>query len=97
MAAMYGHRWTSSYGIQDDGTWQKGLTGLTAKQIGAGIVKCLERKPKHGEEDWPPTLAEFRFMCLPEKLRPFNRALPPPQQDQSVIEHHLARMRELTA
>src|SRR4030065_2875387 len=82
MARMYGHRWTSNYGVEDDGTWRKGLAGLTREQIGAGLVKCLERKPAPGEEDWPPTLNEFRAMCIPEKRKPLNRALPPPPQDQ---------------
>ena len=92
MAAMYGHRWTSSYGVEDDGTWRKGLAGLSPQQIGAGIVKCLERKPKLGEEDWPPTLTEFRAMCLPERQQVFNRALPPPPQNPNVVERYLTQM-----
>ena len=90
---MYGHRWTSNYGVEDDGTWRKGLAGLTREQIGAGLVKCLERKPAPGEEDWPPTLNEFRAMCIPEKRKPFNRALPPPPQDPDVVEKSLANIR----
>lgn len=93
MASMYGHRWTSNYGIEDDGTWRKGLAGFTREQIGAGLVKCLERKPAPGEEDWPPTLNEFRAMCIPEKRKPFNRALPPPPQDPDVVEKSLANIR----
>ena len=93
---MYGHRWTSNYGIEDDGTWRKGLAGLTTAQIGVGLVKCLERKPKNGEEDWPPTLNEFRAMCLPEKVLACHRdyvALPRPAQDPNAVENALASIR----
>lgn len=96
MAFMYGHRWTSNYGAEDDGTWRKGLAGLTPAQIGAGLVKCLERRPQNGEEDWPPTLNEFRDMCLPEKMPAYHRdyvALPRPAQDPNAVENALANMR----
>lgn len=103
MAAMYGHKWTSSYGVEDDGTWRKGLSGLTTAQIGAGLVKCLERKPIDGS-DWPPTLAEFRALCLPEREPLYHRhidaredlgylRLPRPKMDAGQINEHLAAMR----
>ncbi len=94
---MYGHRWTSNYGVEDDGTWQKGLAGLTAAQIGAGLVKCLNRAPRPDENDWPPTLAEFRAMCLPERVPICHRQyipLPKPPQDPATVERELSRMRE---
>lgn len=96
MAYMYGHRWTSNYGPEDDGTWRKGLAGLTPAQIGAGLVKCLERRPGAGEEDWPPTLNEFRDLCLPEKVAKIHRtyvSLPRPAQDPDAVEKALASMR----
>lgn len=96
MAFMYGHRWTSNYGTEDDGTWRKGLAGLTPAQIGTGLVKCLERRPAAAEEDWPPTLNEFRAMCLPEKRDPIHRdyiALPRPPHNPCVVEDSLASMR----
>ena len=98
MASMYGHRWTSNYGIEDDGTWRKGLAGLTTAQIGVGLVKCLKRKPQSGAEDWPPTLNEFRAMCLPEKIPAYHRdyiALPRPPRDPELIEKSLTAMREV--
>jgi hypothetical protein len=94
---MYGHRWKSNYGVEDDGTWRKGLAWLTREQIGAGLVKCLERKPAPGEEDWPPTLSEFRAMCLPERVPAIHRdyvALPRPQQDPDAVGNALAAMRK---
>ncbi len=60
MAAIYGHKWTSSYGLTDaDGTWAMGLDGLTPKQIGHGINICI----KEGAS-WPPSLPQFRDMCI---------------------------------
>ena len=98
MTMMYGHRWKSNYGTEDDGTWRKGLAGLLPVQIGVGLVKCLERKPKPGEEDWPPTLSEFRAMCLPPKTDPSHRewiALPKPETNPSVIENNLQEMKRI--
>ncbi len=95
---MYGHRWKSNYGAEDDGTWRKGLAGLTTIQIGAGLVKCLQRKPARGEEDWPPTLNEFRAMCLPERRDPIHRdaiLLPRPPQDPEVAAKHLQAAKDM--
>lgn len=63
MAEIYGHRWTSAYGDDaGDGaglTWGKGLAGLTPEQIGAGVSGALR-----SADPWPPTLPQFRAMCL---------------------------------
>ena len=63
MAEIYGHRWVSSYGDDPSGstgqTWAKGLAGLTGQQLAAGIAACIA-----SAMDWPPTLPEFRRMCL---------------------------------
>lgn len=98
MAKMYGHRWVSSYGETDDGTWRTGLQGLTPTQIGAGIAKCLQRRSRDGSEDWPPTLSEFRAMCLPPVVDPIHRdyvALPKPEVDPNVVQASIAKMRAL--
>lgn len=95
---MYGHRWTSNYGAEDDGTWRKGLAGLSTEQIGRGLVRCLERKHPPGEEDWPPTLTEFRAMCLPEVVPVIHRdyvSLPKPAVDPGKIAQHIEEMRNL--
>lgn len=92
---MYGHRWRSNFGLADDGTWRKGLAGLTPQQIGVGLVKCLERRPRDGDEDWPPTLNEFRAMCLPPISHASHRdyiQLPKPQIDPDVIVSNLAKI-----
>lgn len=56
---MYGHKWTSAYGETDDGTWIKGLAGLSLEQISHGLRECLKRN-----DPWPPSLPEFRAMCV---------------------------------
>lgn len=63
MAEIYGHRWTSGYGEDPDGpaaqTWAKGLAGLRPDQLAAGLTTCLA-----SADPWPPTLPEFRALCL---------------------------------
>lgn len=63
MAEIYGHRFTSTYG-EDAGAgagemWAKGLVGITAEQMGTGLKACITRA-----DPWPPTLPEFRALCL---------------------------------
>lgn len=95
MAKIYGHRWVSSFGESDDGTWLAGLYGITPAQIGAGLTACLKRKPRDGSEDWPPTLSEFRAMCAPRilKIHQDYIALPKPQTDPDVVEKSIAKMK----
>lgn len=63
MADVYGHRWTSAYGNDPargaGSTWSLGLSGLTTEQVGHGVQACIA-----SSEPWPPTLPEFRAMCL---------------------------------
>ena len=63
MVEMFGHRWTTSFGDNPrklaGETWAMGLAGLTPDQIAAGISACMA-----SADPWPPTLPEFRAMCL---------------------------------
>lgn len=63
MTEIYGHRWTSAFGEdceQGAGpTWAKGLTDVTSKQLAAGISAAIA-----SADPWPPTLPEFRSLCL---------------------------------
>jgi len=63
MADIYGHRFVSSFGADPragaGGTWARGLAGLTPQQIGQGVESCIA-----GAYAWPPTLPEFRALCL---------------------------------
>lgn len=98
---LYGHRFVSMYdGIEDFAAkqWSVSLNGITGEQIKAGLRKCGERKIQSGESDWPPTPAEFRSMCLPEKVDPIHREyipLPRPAVDHNVINDHISKMRKM--
>lgn len=63
MAAIYGHRWVSSFGADPAGvggdTWAAGLAGLTGPQLADGLRAAVA-----SSDPWPPTLPEFRAMCL---------------------------------
>lgn len=63
MADVYGHRWSSSYGVDPAAgageTWARGLAGLTPQQVGQGVDSCIA-----SSDPWPPTLPAFRAMCL---------------------------------
>ena len=70
LARMYGHRWTSSFGEADDGTWRAGLVGITPQEVAHGLGECAKR-----DDPWPPTLPEFRVLCRPRDGRtPEQRA-----------------------
>lgn len=60
MGQLYGHRWLSSYGEADDGTWLAGLQGVTPEQLAIGVQHCVQRG-----ESWPPSMPEFRSRCRP--------------------------------
>ena len=59
MTSTYGHRWVSSYGEKDDGTWLAGLRGISKEQIASGYIRLVE-----SGEEWPPSLPEFRRLCF---------------------------------
>lgn len=60
MAAIYGHRWVSSYGPADaDDTWLMGLSGLTQADLARGLASCV-----CSGNEWPPSLPLFRRLCL---------------------------------
>ena len=95
MAEIYGHRWVSSYGEIPTDTWAKGLYGLTTRQLADGLNECMK-----AAQGWPPTLPEFRAMCLPEKVenaamykRHDMLALPSPPRDYSKARPFLQSMK----
>lgn len=63
MTAIYLHRWTSAVGENVAGvsgdTWSAGLAGLSGEQLGRGLKSCIT-----SADPWPPTLPQFRAMCL---------------------------------
>lgn len=58
-ANIWGHKFTSSYGVEPSAVWKLALAGLTQAQIKNGLRLCLSRKLA-----WPPSLPEFCEMCL---------------------------------
>lgn len=60
---MYGHRWVSSFGEKDDGTWCRGLGDISVDELRHGLDACLKN-----ENPWPPTLPEFRALCRPKRF-----------------------------
>lgn len=56
---VYGHRWTSSYGETDDGTWFHGVKNIPIEKIQQGLRQLLLRA-----NTWPPSLPEFIRLCL---------------------------------
>lgn len=63
MIEVYGHRWTAAHGESAEAgsgdTWAKGLAGVSPQQLAVGLEACIVRA-----DPWPPTLPEFRAMCL---------------------------------
>lgn len=59
MGEFFGSRWTSQYTRASLDTWAKGLRDMNAKQIRRGLTNCLNKNL-----GWPPTLPEFRELCL---------------------------------
>lgn len=68
MLAIYGHKWASHLGsaVDDKGllsesarTWQAGLRGLAQVDLKVGFDTLVLAR-----HDWPPSLPEFRALCL---------------------------------
>ena len=63
MAAVYGRTWTSQYAGETAkvaaAAWSEGLSELSDGHVEAGRHAVLKRGG-----DWPPSLPEFRRLCL---------------------------------
>jgi hypothetical protein len=68
MLSIYGYKWASHLGVADNGdgsltdaanTWKKGLAGITVEQVKHGFDALVFHN-----HDWPPSLPEFRKLCL---------------------------------
>jgi hypothetical protein len=61
MSSMYGHKWTSAYGLEVDAdrVWYACLSDIAPEQIKRGLGAC-----KTLMLDWPPSAPEFRRLCL---------------------------------
>ncbi len=59
MQMLFGYRWFSAYGPEDDGTWLAVLGDLPPQAIADGLRELRDRL-----YEWPPAAAEFRRLCL---------------------------------
>ena len=64
MGAAYGHRWSQSYGDPDAAklgmrVWGDELADLSDSHLDRGWTACMR-----STDGWPPTLPEFRQLCL---------------------------------
>lgn len=68
MLAIYGHKWHSHLGVAVDSdgklsdsarTWKLGLSGVTIEQVKRGFELLIFKN-----HEWPPSLPEFRRLCL---------------------------------
>ena len=106
---LYGHKFSAAFGesaANPDGsltdvaqTWAGALRGITGAQLAAGLRTCI------GSGDaWPPSLPEFRAMCLPKRVPLCHQnitgradlayiALPPPALTPKQREEYLEKMR----
>lgn len=65
MGQIYGHRWSSSFGEEDTGNvWLAGLKGVSHSALRLGLSLCVTLN-----SEWPPTLPEFRAMCIEKTTR----------------------------
>ncbi len=74
MTELYGHRWTSSFGVSADPehSWATVLAGLSKRQLANGLNALVARG---AEFDWPPPAHVFRTLCMHvEGLPPVDRA-----------------------
>ncbi|MFT0137374.1 hypothetical protein ACEK07_04930 [Alcanivoracaceae bacterium MT1] len=64
LASMYGHKWTSTYGLVVAPLWEKALQLLPVERLKVALGQCIARP-----DAWPPSLPEFVALArvLPEE------------------------------
>lgn len=105
MTGIYGHKWRANYGDEVSETWVRGLADMSGDDLAKGLRTCLamsESRRRTGDEDWPPTLGEFRALCKP--MRPayheIRVALPAPEmtpEKLKEIDTDIANLRGMLA
>jgi len=59
MSRLYGNKFNSNYGVEDDGTWLMALSGLKRSDLSRGLTALLSI-----DDDWPPSVPKFKQLCL---------------------------------
>ena len=80
MSEIYGHRWTSSFGVlfNQDHAWASALSGITGQQLATGLMAVIA-----SGEKWPPSAPEFRALC---EARPTAESLGMPKLEKAFAE-----------
>ena len=68
MTKLFHRAWTSREGEEPTDIWGKLLTELSQDQVNNGFDKILS-----WESPFPPTVLQFRQLCLPEGIAPRDR------------------------
>ncbi len=88
MGRIYGNLWAESFGEEDDGTWQKGLRGVTPQQIALAVDAIIDEG-----SPFPPTLPQFRAFCRAA----INQNPEPPHQPAPTLPEPSGRRGESAA
>ena len=91
MREMYGTKWTSHYKeIDVYNVWINALTGINTPAIKHALESCLITYP-----DWPPTLPQFRFLCLgfPTKAEAARLIHKPANDNDTLTDNFIRAMR----
>ena len=78
MEEIYPHRWSATLGAPGSSafrTWGRALADLSSEQLARGVGQCITRA-----DPWPPSLPEFRAMCLGDA-----RALGVPAEEEAYL------------
>lgn len=103
MTGMYGSKFTSQYGERVHETWVRILKDVDDQGLATGMHACVHRasdKRRTGDDDWPPTANEFRFMCKPYRPEIHQKRIPlevPKRTPEQLkeIEDDMRRLRRL--
>ena len=88
LQAAYGRLWVQ--GADAIPVWQQALKGISRSEILAAVPRCVSDYP-----DYPPSLGQFRAVCLANRPRATNY-LPPPPFDQSNHDRAFDEMEKLS-
>jgi hypothetical protein len=78
MVETFGHKWTSSYGLDPSPAWKDGMADLTIDEVRRGLSAL-----KNWREEWPPTMPQFRDLCRPMSTAAHTDYVPLPQPASS--------------
>ena len=73
--------------------WSNGLSGMTGNDIARGL--------EGWQEEWPPSLPEYRQACMGGNwqqrggaYKKFQKALPKPKAKRETVDNQIKKIRE---